>query len=182
MQVMSAGSSWQKIVLVLFAGLMLAACQTSGLKSGALKTDFPPAGWKTQRSGNDTAYFCTRPTCSTPQLVVISPTRQRGNVEEAIKRNIISTALVDELFDVLKVASRKQINASSTRKITTPTYSGFEHLVTLRDRNGKKLYLAVRNVIQRDRGIVVTSAATSPGIAKRNLARFFAQTTIQRVQ
>lgn len=182
MNVMSAGRSWQKIALVLFAGLMLAACQTTGLKPGALNTDFPPAGWMTKRNGNATAYFCRRPACREPQIVVISPTRQRGNVEEAIRRNVINSALVDSLFNVVKVASRKQITASSARKIITPTYSGFEYLVTVSNRKGEKIHLASRDVIQQDRGVTVVSAARSPGIAKRNLARFFARTTIQRVQ
>lgn len=182
MNVMSAGRSWRKIALALFAGLVLAACQTTGLKPGALKTGFPPDGWATAYDGNKTIYYCARPACREPQLVGLVPRRQKGDVEEAIRRNVLSSAVVDSLFNVLKVASRERITASKSRRITTPTYSGFELMLTVTDRKGETVHVAIRDIIQRNRGVAVMSMAKSSGLARRNLALFLAQTTIQRVQ
>ena len=168
------------LTVLLFASFV-AACQTSGLKTGALVTSFPPAGWTTKTTGTTTAYVCPPQRCRSPQVVSVKPIRIRGDLESAIRRNVITSELLDSVTKVVEVASKRAIDFTPPRRITTRNYTGFDYLITLRARNGKRLYIAVRDVVQRDRGVTIASAALNRGVARQNLRRYLAQTQIRRV-
>jgi len=171
----------RRVFLVLAFATTLAACQTTGLKPGALDTDFPPAGWITRTSGGTTAYLCPRERCKTPQLVSVSPMKIRGNVEDAIRNNVFNAQLMAAFDNLVEVASKRAVTFGKRRRISTRTYSGFETMMTVRNDKGKKLYIAIRHIIQKDRGVTVGSASFSRSLARRNLRRYLAQTTIRRV-
>jgi hypothetical protein len=170
-----------KICIVTVAALFLAACQTTGLKPGAIETSFPPSGWVTERKGNKTFYLCPKTKCKSPQGVAVVPIKVRGDVESAIRRDALSAELVDSFYNVLEVASKRAISSSPHRKIKTRTYTGFEHTMTFKDRRGRRVYLAIRDIIQKDRGVFVAGFSRNKGVAQRNLRRYLAQTNIRRV-
>ena len=170
-----------KILAVTIAALFLAACQTTGLKPGAIDTSFPPSGWVTERKGNKTFYLCPKTKCKTRQGVAIVPLKIRGDAETAIRRNVLTAELFDAAYNFLEVASKRAVSSSPHRKIQTRTYTGFEHVMTFKDRNGRRLYVAIRDIVQKDRGVFVASFSFNRGVAQRNLRRYLAQTTVRRV-
>uniref|UniRef100_UPI003BA9A11A hypothetical protein n=1 Tax=Stappia sp. TaxID=1870903 RepID=UPI003BA9A11A len=170
-----------RIVFVLLAGLFLAACQTAGLKPGALTTTFPPKGWSSQKVGSVTTYECPKATCGQRQTVLVKPGKVHGDVESAIRRGKLNTELLASFLKFVHVATDKKVSFSATRRITTPTYSGFQFVVTTRNRRGKRFYMATRIVTQNNRGVQVQSFAHSRALAVRNLERYFANTRIRRV-
>lgn len=159
--------------------LVLAACQTTGLKPGNVQSGYAPAGWKVQSKGAKTFYLCPRTLCKKPQLVVTGPLKVRGNAETAIRQNVLSKDIVDAVYNVLNVASKGKVVVSPVRRIVTPTYSGFESHIRLKTKVGT-IHIASRDILQKDRGMTVVSAATSKSIASRNLRRYLQKTKIVR--
>ncbi|SDU23017.1 hypothetical protein [Stappia sp. ES.058] len=170
-----------KICIVTVAALFLAACQTTGLKPGAIETGFPPSDWVTERKGNKIFYLCPKTKCKSPQGVAAVPLKIRGDAEAAIRQNVLSAELFDAAFNFLEVASKRAVSSSPHRKIETRTYTGFEHMMTFKDRRGRRIYVAIRDIIQKDRGVFIAGFSRNKGVARRNLRRYLTQTTIRRV-
>jgi hypothetical protein len=158
---------------------VLAACQTTGLKPGNLQSGFSPAGWETLKKGQETYYFCLPANCRTLQIVEVGPIKVKGNMESAIRQNILSKQIVDSVLGVVKATSRGKIQPYPVRKISTPTYSGFEFGGKIQSQK-RSLYLVGRWIIQENRGIAVTSVSTSRKVAAQNLRRYISQTRISR--
>ncbi|WP_040617109.1 hypothetical protein [Roseibium sp. TrichSKD4] len=172
-------NSFTKFLILTSLCLFLAACQTTGLKPGSIQTNFPPQGWQTVTKGSDTLYLCR--TCKTKQAVVITPAEVSGNVEGAIRANIISAGLISEIGKSASRASGGALKQISSRRITNANYSGIEWVFRVQARGEKPLYVAARAIVQNDRGITVASFAYSSSIAKSNLRRYLANTTIRRL-
>lgn len=173
-------NSLAKIASITFLCLTLAACQSTGLKPGSIATSFAPAGWASQTKGNTTVYVCLPSTCKQPEMVVIGPMKVSGNVEEAIRENVLSAELMNAIDNVVNVAAKGKIKFSTDRRIVTKTYSGFDLSSRIRTRDGYD-YGAARVIIQNNRGTMVASFAKSQSRAKSNLKRFLQQTTIHRL-
>ncbi|PLW75590.1 hypothetical protein [Cohaesibacter celericrescens] len=162
------------VFVLLFA---VSACQTTGIDATNLKTQFASDGWSMHKKGKVQVYECR--SCKTPQFVLIDPIKVRGDVEEAIRANVLSKELMNAVANVIKVASKGAYQASPVKKIATPTYSGFE--IVGRFKTGKGMfYVASRSIIQQNRGSNVVSIASNRGVAVRNLKRFFATSKITR--
>lgn len=166
------------VAAILLCGI-LAACQTTGLKPGSIDTRFPIAGWAKAQKGGTTVYVCT--VCSSPQLIATSPAKVSGNVETAIREGILTTGLLREVDKSVSKLSKGAIQSKSRRKITSKTYSGFEFVYRFKEPGKKPIYMAGRSIVQNDRGMQISSYATSASIAKQNLRRYLANTTIRRV-
>jgi hypothetical protein len=159
---------------------LLAACQTSGLKPGSLTTDFAPKGWLSETRGNKSVYVCPPSICKSPQVVVVGPVKVRGNVEQAIREDIISRELMNAIDNLVNVASKGQARFSTDRRVVTKTYTGFDMSAFWRSRDGN-IYGNARVIVQNDRGSIVASFAKSRSAARANLQRFLRRTTIRRV-
>ncbi|MCK7615675.1 hypothetical protein [Roseibium sediminicola] len=172
-------SIFRAAALVIFCGL-LAACQTSGLKPGSLNTSFAPKGWVSQKSGNKAVYVCLPSVCKTPQIVVVGPAKVRGDVEAAIREDILSAELMNAVDNLVNVAAKGQVRFKTDRRVVTKTYTGFDLSARFKTKSGYD-YGAARLIFQDNRGSVVASFAKSRSTAKTNLRRFFQQTTVRRV-
>ncbi|MCA1299985.1 hypothetical protein [Stappia indica] len=171
-----------RVTLIILAGLSLAACQTTGLKPGAITSSFAQPGWIATKIDGKTTYVCSPSRCRSPQVIVLVNKRFRGDLETAIRRDFVSAELFRAMSGVISVASKKAINITSIRKVGTRDYVGFDYLVTLRNRRGERLYLAAREIVQQDRGVMIISMATSSKLARANLRSYLAQTRIRRVK
>jgi len=165
--------------IVLFCGL-LAACQTNGLKPGSLDTNFAPKGWVSKKSGNKAVYVCLPSVCKTPQIVVVGPAKVRGDVEAAIREDVLSAELMNAVDNLINVAAKGQVRFNTDRRVVTKTYTGFDLSARFKTRNGYD-YGAARLIFQDNRGSVVASFAKSRATARANLRRFLKQTTVRRV-
>lgn len=170
-----------KSIAALSLLLVLAACQTTGLKPGNLKSSFAPAGWEMVKRGQQTIYACPPTQCKRLQAVQVEPLKIRGDAEEAVRRNILSKQLMNSLLNVLKVESKGIVHPYPVRKITTRAYSGFEYSAKIKTQLGD-VYFVGRWIFQGNRGVGVTSAATSRKVATRNLRRYLSKTRISRGQ
>ncbi|MTI45171.1 hypothetical protein JM93_01450 [Roseibium hamelinense] len=169
------------LTLVAAASLALAACQTAGLKPGSIQTSFPPAGWNTERKGNEIAYVCSPNTCRTKQAVFVSPIKVKGDAEAAVRSDIFSAGLMRELGKSLNRASKGGIQTLSTQKVTTSAYSGFDFVYRITPNFGEPQYLAARFIIQADRGVAIGSISPSRQTAQANLRKYLASTTVRRL-
>jgi len=167
------------LALILLCGL-LAACQTSGLKPGSIQTSFAPSGWAKKPDGNKTIYYCKPSVCKSLLGVVVGPVRIRGDVETAIRENIISTELLRALDNVVNIASKGSARLTTERRVIKKTYSGFDLSARFKTSRGY-YYAAARVFVQSNRGSMVASFAKSRGTAKANLRRYLSQTKIRRV-
>lgn len=167
------------LALLLVCGL-LSACQTSGLKPGSIQSSYTPNGWAKTSQGGKTIYYCKPTVCKTPQGVVVGPVKVRGDVETAIRENIISTELLRALDNVVNVATKGSMRFNTERKIVTKSYSGFDMSARFKTRYGT-YYGAARVFVQNNRGSMAASFAKSRSAAKANLRRYLSQTRIQRI-
>lgn len=165
--------------VILFCGL-LAACQTSGLKPGSLDTSFAPKGWVSKKSGNKAVYVCQPSVCKSPQIVVVGPAKVRGDVETAIREDILSAELMNAVGNLINVAAKGQVRFKTDRRVVTKTYSGFDLSARYKTSKGN-VYAAARVIVQDNRGSVVASFAKSSSTARANLRRFLKQTTVRRL-
>jgi len=165
--------------ITLLCGL-LAACQTTGLKPGSLTTNFAPKGWVSKKSGNKDVYICLPSVCKTPQVVVVGPAKVRGDVEAAVREDILSADLMNAVGNVINVAAKGSVRFKTDRRVVTKTYTGFDMSARFRSATGYD-YAAARVIFQNNRGSVVASFAKSRGTAKVNLRRFLQQTTVRRI-
>ncbi|MES0810824.1 hypothetical protein ABLO27_15175 [Roseibium sp. SCPC15] len=166
------------VLLVLICGL-LAACQTTGLKPGSVETRFPVDGWIKAQKGNSTIYACVK--CKTPQIILTGPSKVTGDVESAIRADVLSTGLLSEIDKTVTKLSSGAIRSLSRRKITTKNYSGFEFVYRIQEPGKKPIYLAGRSIVQNDKGMQISSYAASANVAKANLRKYLANTTIRRL-
>ncbi|MTH95742.1 hypothetical protein [Roseibium sp. RKSG952] len=164
-----------------FLCLFLAACQTTGLKPGSIETAFAPKGWISTQKGSDTIYTCLPNTCKSRQLIVVSPLKVKGSAEQAIRENILSAGLMSEVGKSVARATDGGVKTLSTKRITNDTYSGFEMLFQFSAPGRKPVYAAARFIVQNDRGTGVASIGPSAKVAKANLRRYLASTTIRRL-
>jgi hypothetical protein len=165
--------------IVLLCGL-LAACQTSGLKPGSISSSFAPKGWASKQSGNKTVYVCLPPKCKSPEVVVVGPIKVKGDVETAIRQNLLSAELMNAVGNIANVASKGEVRFKTKRRVVTKTYTGFDMTARYRTDKGN-LYVSGRVIFQNDRGSAIASFAKSSSRANANLSRFLKQTTIRRV-
>ncbi|WFE92016.1 hypothetical protein K1718_11810 [Roseibium porphyridii] len=109
------------------------------------------------------------------------PAKVTGNAESAVRADILSVGLLSEIDKSVARLSKGAIKVQSRRKIATRTYSGFEFVYRIQAPGKKPLYMAARSIIQRDKGMQVSSYAVSATKAKANLRKFMANTTIKRL-
>lgn len=167
-------------VAVLICGF-LAACQTTGLKPGSIESNFAPRGWQSESRGGKTIYYCMPSVCGSPQGLVVGPMKVSGDVEAAIREDILSTELLNAMDKVVNIAAKGDFRVSTDRRIVRKNFSGFDMSARMKDRNGRYVYAAARLIIQNDRGSMIASFATSRARARSNLHRFLNQTTIRRL-
>lgn len=167
---------------VVLAGALLTACQTGGLKPGSVKSNYSPAGWVEISRGGNTLHACPIEKCKTPQAVLVGPIDIGGDVETAIRKDILSAGLLKEVDRSISRATDGQLVVTSRRKVVTKTYSGFEATIKITADNGKAVYVATRSIVQNDRGMQISSISTSEATARANLNSYLARTTIKRVQ
>ncbi|MEJ8475480.1 hypothetical protein [Roseibium algae] len=170
-----------KFVAVAVACLFVAACQTSGLKPGSLETSYAPAGWVQKDKGKKSYYVCPPNQCKSLQLIAVEPSDVKGNAEQAIRANILSSGLLKEIGNSVNRASQGKLKLLSQKRIVKKNYSGFEVNFVIKGRNGKTLFFASRLIVQGDRGSEVISVATSQRTAQANLNNFMRKTSIQRL-
>ncbi len=105
-----------------------------------------------------------------------------GDVETAIRKDILSAGLLKEVDRSISRATDGQLVVTSRRKVVTKTYSGFEATIKITADNGKAVYVvATRSIVQNDRGMQISSISTSEATARANLNSYLARTTITRV-
>ncbi|MEE4011628.1 hypothetical protein V1T76_06195 [Roseibium sp. FZY0029] len=110
----------------------------------------------------------------------MGPIKVEGDVETAIRQNLLSAELMNAVGNIANVASKGQVRFKTNRRVVTKTYSGFDMTARYRTDKGN-VYVSARIIVQNDRGSAVASFATSSSRANANLSRFLKQTTIRRV-
>ncbi|WP_417671737.1 hypothetical protein [Roseibium sp.] len=169
-----------KLAAIAGACLLLAACQTAGLKPGSIQSTYAPTGWERVNSGRYSGYACKRPTCKSDQAVVTIALGGEANLEAAIKSGELSKELANAIFNVDGVASKGTRHLKFTRKIITKDYSGFDVSGYLKTPKGK-LSIEGRVFVQKNRSTGVASYAFSRKLARSNLRQYLARTSVRRL-
>lgn len=170
-----------KIVGITVICGFLAACQTSGLKHGAIQSSFAPQGWTKTHERGFTFYQCARNVCGSKQAVAVGPVRVTGNIEEAIRSGELDAKLMNAIANVYNVASDGREKYKITRRIVKKDYSGFDVSARFRTSKGT-VYAYARAFTQANRGSMVASFAYSSGKARSNFNAYLARTKVRRVQ
>lgn len=165
------------LTIALFA--LLVGCQ-SGLDDGALKTAFPPKGWKTIVGEGRTQYLCNPPACASTELVLVDNLRIVGLTEKLVRDDEIGSEVITKVDAYISRARKGTYKAESPVQSNTDTYAGFRHKATL-DDGGPIIFISGQSIVQGNGGVIVLSMAHSVETADRNLNAYLASTRIERL-
>lgn len=161
--------------------VMLAACQTGGLKPGSIQTNYRPSGWTAKQANGITGYICKIPACKVNQAIGYGPVKVKGNVEKYVRSGHISKKLLNAIANVHNVAANGHEKLTVSKKVVTESYSGFDFGGYFKDQTGKKHWVKARAIFQDNRGSVIFSVSTSRNAANRNFSKYMGTTTIKRL-
>lgn len=171
----------RKAIPLAFAGLLLAACQSSGLKPGAMTTvGFPPAGWETvHASSNETLYIC-RTACKKEQLVLVGPLRDLPGAESDLRQPAFRTTLLDAYLNVIEEEEYGDVQFDPSRKSFTNNFANLELSGNYTTKKGRA-YFSLFVLTQGDRRTGVLSLARDKATAARNIKLFGQNTRVVRI-
>lgn len=170
----------RKAIPLAFAGLLLAACQSSGLKPGAMTTvGFPPAGWETEVSGSEIMYFCDR-ACKRPQGIIVSPVDAPSLTEAALRDPEFRTKVLDAYMNAISIEHYEAVVFGSSKKTVSKNFANLEMNGYFKTNIGL-VYFNAYYLVQGERKTGVFSFAFDKATAARNIKLFGQNTRVVRI-
>jgi len=129
-----------KLLLPVFAVLAMTACQrvpgerSVDITRSAFANVNPalPAGWEPVSRRNAIGFTCPIRRCQQPGAIIYAARQSPLDMEDSVRRRIISAALLQEVGKSIFRASNGQLNQTSVRDITNSKTAGFEHVFSMR--------------------------------------------------